>query len=152
MNQYRFAGPEDLAPIVALNFELIDRYEDPTAVDIPMAKAWTRKKVEKNLLAYEAVFRQGQKVGYFYLHPEGEELEIDDLFVLSPYRDQGIGTEILQHCIAQGRAAGKSLFLYVFRQNLGARVLYERMGFREREQVGKTRLILAHSGEKKAAF
>lgn len=152
MNEYRPARPEDLAAIIALSFELIDRYEDPAEVDIARAKAWTRKKVEQNLSDYRAVFRDGVKAGYFCLHEAGEELEIDDLYLLPHFRGQGIGTEILSGCIAQAEKAGKGLFLYVFRQNFGARALYGRMGFREREQVGKTRLIMAHPGGKGGVF
>ena len=74
----------------------------------------------------------------------GEEalLEIDDLYVLAPYRRLGIGTELFRRCIAESERLGKPLMLYVFTKNTPAVRLYEKMGFVLKETVSPTRSIL----------
>ena len=81
----------------------------------------------------------GTVAGYYHLIPGAEKTELDDFYILPPYRGRGIGTRALKDCIQ--RAAGP-LFLYVFSRNAGAIRLYERMGFQITETVGETRCIM----------
>ena len=54
-------------------------------------------------------------------------MELDDLYVLSEYRGQGVGTAIIQKCCCETELP---VFLYVFKENNPAVSLYEKMGFR----------------------
>lgn len=148
MLSYIPAVPEDVPAIFRFCEELIDRYEDLETVDIPRAKAWTRRKIEDQITGYRIILRDGEKAGYFHLIPgtlPGEEYELDDLYILPEFQGQGIGTEVIEHCIAESGGAG--IFLYVFKENRRAVSLYEQIGFTVREIVGKTRLIMACPGK-----
>ena len=136
------AGEGDIPLIFSFCEELIDRYEDPADVDIPKAKAWVRRKLQNCIGDYRIILKDGEKTGYFHFIPgeNGEESELDDLYILPGFQGQGIGSEVIRRCIAESGGAG--IFLYVFRENRRAVALYERMGFSVRETAGSTRLIL----------
>lgn len=61
-----------------------------------------------------------------------DELYIDSLVVSSEARGQGIGTALLSFARDTAYAKGKSrLTLYVMKENIRAKALYERFGFQE---------------------
>ena len=141
--QFVPAEKADLDALFELNKSLIEQYEDLSSIDLDGVLAWVRRKLQKKLSEYRAVVLNGEKVGYFRLcGGEDNTLEIDDLYVLSPYQRRGIGSEIVRHCIGESERLGKPLMLYVFTQNTGAVRLYEKMGFELRELVSPTRRIL----------
>ena len=76
-------------------------------------------------------------MGYYRLFTGELGRELDDLYIFPEYRNRGVGTEIVTRCSAQG-----PLTLYCFTRNTGALALYRRLGFREVQRVGATRLIL----------
>ena len=69
--------------------------------------------------------------------------ELDDLYVLPVYRNQGIGSKILEKCMAESK---ENLYFYVFSRNLCAISFYERHGFSVQKTVGNTRLIMVRKG------
>lgn len=141
--RFEVAGTTDLEPLYELNKSLIEQYEDLSSIDLPAVLAWVRKKLTKKLDEYRTVFLNDEKVGYFRLCEGGDDsLEIDDLYVLSPYQGQGIGSEIVRNCIEESERLKKPLMLYVFTQNTGAVHLYEKIGFELKEIVSPTRKIL----------
>ena len=146
--QYVPADKTDLDVLFELNRSLIEQYEDPSSIDFDEVLVWVRRKLTKRLSEYRAVILNGSKVGYFRLC-EGEEnsLEIDDLYVLTPYQGQGIGSEIVQHCIDESERLQRPLMLYVFTANAGAVRLYEKMGFVLKEIVSPTRKILIRNNQ-----
>ena len=57
---------------------------------------------------------------------------ISGMALFPAFRGRGIGTQLLDRAVAKANALGLSqLSLIVFEQNVGARQLYERYGFRE---------------------
>lgn len=139
---YEPACQEDLEPLFQLNKQLIEQYEDLSSIDYPRVLAWVRRNLQRNLSGVTRVLRDGILVGYFCLCREDDKLELDSLFVLPPFRGQGIGTEILRKCL---READVPVFLFVFRENTRAAALYRRMGFRIVKEAGKTRYIMENS-------
>lgn len=139
---YEPACQEDLEPLFQLNKQLIEQYEDLSSIDYPKVLAWVRRNLQRNLSGVTRVLRDGILVGYFCLCREDGKLELDSLFVLPPFRGQGIGTEILRKCL---READVPVFLFVFRENTRAAALYRRMGFRIVKEAGKTRYIMKNS-------
>ena len=137
------AESADLELLFDLNKSLIEQYEDLSSIDLEKVLAWVRRKLEKKIAEYRAVFLDDQKVGYFRLcEGEDDTLEIDDLYVLAPYQGRGVGSAIVRRCISEAEQAGKPLMLYVFTKNTGAVRLYEKMGFVLKEAVSPTRNIL----------
>ena len=139
--QLRFspASQTDIPTIFAMAKELVDTYEDMATIDYHKVIDWIQNKITNNIDAYTCVYAGAEKVAYFSLSVESEQAELDDLYVLPQFRRQGVGTAIVQHCIAQ---TDKPLYLYVFTNNTQAINLYSRNGFSVAQNVSKTRFIM----------
>jgi len=133
--------PQDAEFLFQLNKELIDRYEDTSAIDYHRILMWVKKNIDHQIPFFHRVMADGELAGFYCLSPSQEKWELDSLFVLPKFQNQGIGTAVLEHCI--GKCEG-NLFLYVFRKNTGAFRLYERLGFRITKEVGTTRFIMEY--------
>ena len=141
---YEPARPEDAPTIFAFAEELITTYETDPDLDLPMALAWTRRKIGKRIGEYTRVLCDGETAAFFRFAPDGERpggpwMELDDLYVLPAFRNRGVGTAVLRRCVAGGRP----VYFCVFTQNARAVALYEREGFRRVETVSPTRCIMA---------
>lgn len=132
------ALPEDLELLFQLNRALIDQYEDIGSIDYDKVLLWVRKNIEQNLSHFSRILCNGKPAGFFCLAECDDRWELDSLFVLQPFQGQGIGTQVLRHC----QSCCPSLMLYVFRKNIAAIRLYEKMGFAVTQAVGKTRYIM----------
>lgn len=137
MLYYRKAEERDIPVIFDQAKTLIDAYEDISAIDYDKVLSWMERKITAQIENYTCVWLDDEKCAYFCLSEDGE---LDDLYVLPPFRGKGIGTAILKRCIDLSKAP---LWLYVFKRNVGAIKLYQRFGFECREEVGKTRQIMA---------
>ncbi len=140
---YTQAGMEDIPVIFHQCKALIDSYEDVSNIHYEKVLQWVWQKIEDNISQYTKLLCQGETVGYYRLHIQDGEAELDDFYILAPYRGLGIGTTVLNRCIAETKVP---VFLYVFQKNLGAIRFYSRFGFEPVENVGKTRAILRRSG------
>ena len=138
--QFLPAENSDISVIFALAKNLIDTYEDLSSIDYDKVLAWVNRKITQRICEYCCVTLDGEKCAYYRLCEDGE---LDDLYVLPGFQNRGIGSQILQKCIADSE---ENLYLYVFSRNFRAISLYERFGFSVRETVGKTRLIMARKG------
>ena len=136
---YSPARPEDAPVIFGFARELIETYETDPDLDLAMALDWTKRKIEKRIDEYTRVLADGEAAAFFRFVPDGERMELDDLYVLPAFRNKGIGTAILRRCVAGGRP----IYFYVFTKNTRAIALYEREGFRKAEEVSPSRIIRA---------
>ena len=136
---YRKAEKVDIEAIYKFSEELIYRYEDTSAIDMARVLPWVRKKIENNIGEYTCILADGKKAGYYRVHTENEETEIDDLYLLPEYQRQGIGTSVIQKCCAE---SALPVFLYAFVKNHDAVRLYKRLGFEIAETVRETRYIM----------
>lgn len=138
--QFVSANPADIPIIFAQAKALIDTYEDLETIDYEKVIAWVGKKITDNITQYQCVMADGVRCAWYRLCDDGE---LDDLYVLPLFQNQGIGTEIMENCM---RLCKKPLWLYVFSRNIRAISFYRRFGFTQQERVGKTRMILAQNG------
>ena len=97
---YSPARPEDAPVIFGFARELIERYETDPDLDLAMALDWTRRKIEKRIGEYTRVLLDGAVAGFFRFVPDGERMELDDLYVLPAFQNKGIGTAILRPSIS----------------------------------------------------
>ena len=137
------ADETDIPVIYGLCKDLIDRYEDRQAIDYEKVLQWVQQKIRDNISDYTCVRTDNEKVAYYCMGFHDGQWELDDLYVLAPFRNRGIGEQIVRKCIS---VADAPLFLYVFNENHGAIRLYERLGFVKTKSVGKTRSIMYWQG------
>jgi GNAT superfamily N-acetyltransferase len=72
--------------------------------------------------------RDGEGVGRLYLEEWKDQLRLIDIALLPDARGAGLGSAILADLMAQAKAAGKPLTIYVEKSN-PAMLLYLRLGF-----------------------
>jgi GNAT superfamily N-acetyltransferase len=131
--------PGDVPVILEQCRELILHYEDLSQIHFEAVLRWMEQKIKDNMSDYTCVYRDDVPVAFYSLREDEEQTELDDFYVLEPYRNKGIGSEILKNCITKTQ---QPIYLYVFHANLGAIRLYERYGFVVTQQVSPTRSIM----------
>lgn len=75
------------------------------------------------------VLLNGHPIGRMMFHKKGKDITFLDIALLPEYRNQNIGTRLIQLLQQEATDAQKSVVLHVLRTNRAAR-LYERMGFK----------------------
>ena len=123
---YEPATSADVENIFVMCKALIDRYEDLASIDYDKVLAWVRRKIEGCIGEYERIMMNGALVGYVHFAPDGDRMELDDLYILPEYQGSGIGTRVIQRCCAM---TDLPVYLYVFIRNEGAVRLYRHLGF-----------------------
>ena len=137
---YEQAHSEDMEQIRTLCERLILDYEDLTTIDLPKVMGWVGRKLASSIEEYTAIMVDGRKAGYYHLfRNENGSMELDDLYILPEFRNQGIGSLVVERCISQ---ADGPLMLYVFARNTKAVSFYERHGFSVSETIGTSRYIM----------
>ena len=136
---FQRARQEDVDVIFRFNRDLIDRYEDVQSIPYEEVLSWVRQKIEDNIGSYTRIYADGHHAGFYSFIPNGEEMELDDLYIFSEFQNRGIGTRILEKCCSE---TSRPVMLYVFSRNTGAWKLYQRMGFKIREIIKNTRYIM----------
>lgn len=79
-------------------------------------------------------------IGRLYIDREETNIEIVDIALLPEFRGRGIGRMLLEEILAEGRAGGKSVTIYVEHFN-PARRLYDSLGFRHIDTNGVYHLM-----------
>ena len=111
---------------------------------------WTeenfRHEIERNPRAWNVIARRGGAiVGFACAYVVAGELMINDVAVAPDERRRGIGRALVVHLLEGARARRcRRATLEVRPSNLGARRLYEQLGF---EAVGRRRGYYADTGE-----
>lgn len=136
---FQRARQEDVDVIFRFNRDLIERYEDVQSIPYEGVLSWVRQKIEDNIGSYTRIYADGHHAGFYRFIPNGEKMELDDLYIFSEFQNRGIGTRILEKCCSE---TSRPVMLYVFSRNTGAWKLYQRMGFKIRETIKNTRYIM----------
>ncbi len=76
----------------------------------------------------EILLVDGEPAGRFYVDRGEEEIHVIDIALLPPYRNRGIGTQLLGEVLAEGARTGVKVTIYVEKHNPAKR-LYQRLGF-----------------------
>lgn len=142
---FRRASGNDIGKVFDLNKNLIEKYETNKNLNFPKVFDWVRKKIEKNIESYNCIYLNEIKTGYYYLHDQGEKLELDDFFVFNEFQGRGIGTKVLSYIYSSAKERNKDVFLYVFIKNQGAINLYLRNGYKVTKNIGNSRYIMTLS-------
>ena len=101
-----------------------------------MANAW-------NPLLFRVTFEEasskviqyaGQDIGFLKVRRDSGAIFLGDIQLLAEYRNQGIGTHLIQEILREAESAGVTVWLKVLKGN-PARKLYERLGFAVSEET-----------------
>lgn len=79
---------------------------------------------------FDIVLYKKKPIGRLYINLGKEELRMIDLSILPAYRGKGIGSQIFDEVLKQGKAANVPVRLHVMYNN-PAYELYKRLGFRK---------------------
>jgi GNAT superfamily N-acetyltransferase len=88
----------------------------------------------------QIIERGGLAAGRLLVWRTEKQILVIDISLLPEHRGAGVGTELLKGLQAEARTAGKTLTIHVEHFN-PARRLYERLGFKEIEDLGVYRLM-----------
>lgn len=112
-----------------------------TSWDAPTRDAFVRMQAQAQTAHYKThwpdaehdviTVTQGTTVhdaGRLWLYRRADAVHVLDIALLPQWRGQGLGTYVLQTLMAQARAQGRALTIYVEAGN-AARRLYDRLGF-----------------------
>lgn len=84
---------------------------------------------------FDLILLDGQPIGRLYIERGAEELRLMDIALLPNYRNQGIGTALIQDLLEEAKHHQQFIGLHVEQFNPAYR-LYERFGFRDVELRG----------------
>ncbi len=77
----------------------------------------------------QVIVVDGVDAGMLQVEERTEEVFIPAIWLLPAYQGRGIGTRLLRGVIDAAAAQGKPVALRVLKGNMGARSLYQRLGF-----------------------
>ncbi|HMH43827.1 MAG TPA: GNAT family N-acetyltransferase, partial [Pyrinomonadaceae bacterium] len=83
----------------------------------------------------QLVLMNGKPIGRLWVESRADEIRCVDLALLADYRNQGVGTLLIQRLQEQARPADMPLRLQVIRFNRAVNLL-ERLGFRRVSETG----------------
>jgi len=93
---------------------------------------WERQVLKRSALPsrFAIIMRNGHACAYGRSARQGSILNVEDLWTLLAYRNQGVGTQLIQGLLRRGQEEGaETAYLTVNESNIDARRLYERLGF-----------------------
>jgi len=136
---YKKADQSDKKEIFNMFCEMVASYENLEKRNFNAIKNFELEKLDSLIEEYDCFYFNNEKVGYVLFSEDGNKMEIDDFYILPKFRNLGIGSEVLKHLISKTE---KSIFLYTFIKNIGAIRFYQKFGFKLKEKVDETRVIL----------
>lgn len=145
--EFRLAKPTDIDKLMEFmrQFYAIDQY----LFDEQAARTTLEKIVDDLSLGRVWLINHGdQAIGYlvvtfgYSLEYHGRDAFIDELFVTASYRNQGVGTKVIQFALEACPELGiQALHLEVERTNTAGQALYRKFGFEEHDRFLMTRWI-----------
>jgi N-acetylglutamate synthase-like GNAT family acetyltransferase len=84
---------------------------------------------------FQIIERQGTPIGRLYVDRWADQIRIMDIALLPDQRGHGVGTQLLETILSEGRQASLPVTIHVERFN-PALCWYERLGFRVVEDKG----------------
>jgi GNAT superfamily N-acetyltransferase len=124
---FRPATAQDFGYCAALYFTGMDDVIRQLDLDIDLQTASFRERwdaAEVRIITHE-----GADIGWLQAATEADALFLKQLFVDTPSRGRGIGTEAMHRLLDEAATAGRAMTLGVVKSNPAKR-LYERLGFR----------------------
>jgi GNAT superfamily N-acetyltransferase len=124
---FRPARPQDFDFCAALYFASMKEAIRGLNLDVKVHTADFRRRWRAAQV--RIITLDGADIGWLQTAILRDALFLAQLFVDAPFRQQGIGTAVMQRLIDEATQAGRAMTLAVVKSN-PVRRLYERLGFR----------------------
>lgn len=85
---------------------------------------------------YDIILFNGEPAGRLWIGRDEEQIRLLDIALLPEYQNRGIGAVLLRSLAAEAAREEKPLRHMVFKYNTAAMRFYERLGFRQIDDVG----------------
>ena len=128
------------------NLPLLEKWKIQTileyASDLPVEelskiKNYVHKNVKENIQLYNLIIVNESVIGCVLVRPYKDGRLLDEIYLESLYRNQGIGTSIICDILKQYTI----VYLLVYKKNQKAIHLYKRLGFKVLEET-ETRYLM----------
>ncbi|MGM9874134.1 MAG: GNAT family N-acetyltransferase [Bacilli bacterium] len=137
---YQKSKKEDIEIIFKYSKQLIDEYENISAINYEKVLDFVHKKIIDKIDEYNTIYIDNIKVGYFHFSRNEEgKYEIEDLYVFEQFRNKGIGSKIISNCLSSTK---EPIYLFVFINNKKAISLYEKHGFKIIKNIKNSRYLM----------
>ena len=130
-------GKNDIKKVEQLADEIWTQHYTPIIgidqVDYMLENFQSFEAIEKQIsegMDYFLLFFEGQPVGYMASKPEGENMFLSKIYVLSDMRGKGIGSYAMNYLETRAKEVGcRNLSLTVNKNNTDSIRAYEKLGF-----------------------
>ena len=130
-------GKNDIKKVEQLAYEIWTQHYTPIIgidqVDYMLENFQSFEAIEKQIsegMSYFLLFFEGEPVGYMASKPQGENMFLSKIYVLSDLRGKGIGSYALNYLETRAKEMGcRNLSLTVNKNNTDSIRAYEKLGF-----------------------
>ena len=128
------------------NFSLLEKWKFQTVLEyagelsieeLSKIKNYVHKNVKENIQLYNLIIVNESIIGCVLVSPYKDGHLLDEIYLESSYRNQGIGTSIICDILKQYAV----VYLWVYKDNIKAIRLYKRLGFNVLEET-ETRYLM----------
>ena len=130
-------GKNDIKKVEQLAYEIWTQHYTPiigiVQVDYMLENFQSFKAIEKQIsegMSYFLLFFEGEPIGYMASKPQGENMFLSKIYVLSDLRGKGIGSYAMNYLETRAKEMGcRNLSLTVNKNNTDSIRAYEKLGF-----------------------
>ena len=134
--QFETGTQADADFIMALTETVMRGHFEKTWGGWDPAFQWNDLRTTFPELEHRLVICAGVRAGYVAIRRSEASIFVVKLYLLPAYQNRGIGAAIMRELMAEARAAGKPLQLYVLPVNGAAQRFYERLGLAVTDRPG----------------
>lgn len=128
------ASINDIERIKKYKLNTIFEYaKDLDKKEITKINNYINKTIPNQILKYKNIILNNGIVGSILITKNGNDLLLDEIFIEEQYRNKGVGTNIIKDIIAN---TNNNIYLWVYKDNVKAIKLYNKLGFRIKEETG----------------
>ena len=130
MLDYKVVNAKEKDIDILTSIKLVTMIDDEMDKVLSYAeKTKIRKSIDKNIERtcelYKVIYVDNKIAGAYLVLPYDDGYMIDEIYLFEEYRNNGIGTKIIQELIKEYR----TLYIWVYKNNKNAIRLVERLGF-----------------------
>lgn len=135
-NKYKLenASIKDIERIKKYKLNTIFEFaKDLDKEEVERINNYVNEIVPKQILEYKNIILNNIVVGSFLLTKNEPGLLLDEIFIEEQYRNKGLGASIIKDIISK---TNNNLYLWVYKDNIKAISLYNKLGFNIKEETG----------------